>query len=152
LYMFFRACGLLDTHIGVALVYAAINIPIVVWVLRSYFIEIPPELEESFMIDGYTRLRAFFRVTLPLSKPGIIAVSLLVLALSWGEFLFASILTSSPMAKTLPVGISEYMGGEWGYEWNKIAAVTIYGLIPLVIIFYLIRKHLVRGLTFGIVR
>lgn len=152
MYLFARGMGIVDSPVGLSLIYAAINLPIIVWVLRSYIIEIPPELEESYMIDGYSRLRAFFKVTLPLAKPGIIAISLLVLALSWGEFLIAAILTTSPMGKTLPVGVSEYMGGEWGYEWNKIASVTIYGLIPLILVFMIIRKHLARGLTFGIVR
>lgn len=152
LYMFMKQTMLLDTPWGLAFIYAAINIPIAVWVLRSYILEIPPELEESFMIDGYSRFKAFIKITLPLIKPGLIAVALLILALSWGEFLFAAVLTTSPLAKTLPVGISEYMGGEWGYEWNKIMATTFYAILPLIVIFFLIRKHLARGLTFGIVR
>lgn len=152
LYMFMRQTMLLDTPIGLAFIYGAINLPIIVWVLRSYIIDIPPELEESYMIDGYSRFKAFTDIILPLIKPGLIAVSLLILALSWGEFLFAAVLTTSPMGKTLPVGISEYMGGEWGYEWNKIMAATFYAILPLIIIFLAIRKHLARGLTFGIVR
>jgi len=152
IYVFLRQLALIDTPISLGLLYGAINIPIGVWVLRSYIREIPPELEESYMIDGYSRTRAFFGITLPLIRPGLVAVSLIILALSWGEFLFASILTTSPVGKTLPVGISEYMGGEWGYEWNKIMAVTFYAIIPTLIAFFIIRKHLARGLTFGIVR
>jgi ABC-type glycerol-3-phosphate transport system permease component len=152
IYVFLRQLALIDTPISLGFIYGAINIPIGVWVLRSYIIEIPPELEESYMIDGHSRLRAFLDITLPLIRPGLVAVSLIILALSWGEFLFASILTTSPAGKTLPVGISEYMGGEWGYEWNKIMAATFYAIIPIIIAFIAIRKHLARGLTFGIVR
>jgi len=151
-YVFLRELALIDTPISLGLIYGAINIPIAVWVLRSYIRDIPPELEESYMIDGYSRFRAFVNITLPLIRPGLIAVALIILALSWGEFLFASLLTTSSAGKTLPVGISEYMGGEWGYEWNKIMAITFYAILPLIVIFYIVRRHLIRGLTFGIVR
>lgn len=152
IFMFARAFSLIDTQFLMACILAAINIPIVAWVMLSYFKEIPRELEESFMIDGYSEIQAFLKVTLPLSRPGLIAVTLLIVALSYGEFLFSSILTSSPAAKPLTVGISEYMGGEWGYYWGRIAAVTITGFIPLLIIYLIVRKHLVRGLTFGVIR
>jgi multiple sugar transport system permease protein len=152
LYLIGRMFHLIDTTLYLAILYGAINVPIVTWVLLSYFKEIPVELEESYQLDGYTLFGAFRKVTLPLARPGIVAVSMLIMAFSFGDFLIASILTTSPAAKTLPVGISEYMGGEWGYMWNQMAALTIYGLIPLLIIFFLVRKNLVRGLTFGAVK
>ena len=152
MFMLGKTVGLLDSPILTISLYASANIPIIVWVMMSYINEIPQELEESYMIDGHTRLQAFFKVTLPLVKTGLIAVTLLCIALTFGEFLFAALLTSSATAKTLPVSISEYMGGELGWEWGIIATLTMYGLIPLMVIFVLIRKHLVRGLTFGVVR
>jgi len=152
IFIFARNLGIIDTIGLLANVYAAMNLPIAVWVLMSYIREIPKEMEDSFMIDGYSRIQAVFKVTLPLLKTGIVAVALLLIALSFGEFLFAVILTFSPAAKTLPVGLSEAMGGEWGYHFDRIAAMLVLGLIPLLILFIALRKHLVRGLTFGIIR
>ncbi|MEM3713754.1 MAG: carbohydrate ABC transporter permease [Nitrososphaeria archaeon] len=152
LYIIGKTFHLIDTTLFLSILYGGMNIPIVTWVMLSYFKEIPVELEESFQLDGFSLFETFRRVTLPLARPGIFAVSMLVIAFSFGEFLFASILTTSPVAKTLPVSIAEYMGGEWGYMWNQMAALTVYGLIPLIIIFFIVRKNLVRGLTFGAVR
>ncbi len=152
IFVFYRSLGLLDNPITLGIIYGAIGSPIAVWVLRSYFIEIPSELEESYMLDGYSRWRAVLKVLIPLAMPGIVAVGLLIFALSWGEFLFAVFLTSSQHGKTIPVGISELTGGERGYEWQQIGALTIAGIIPMIIAFTLIRKYLARGLTLGAVR
>jgi len=152
LYLIGRTFHLIDTTLFLSILYGGMNIPIITWVMLSYFREIPVELEESYQIDGYTRFEAFRRITFPLARPGMVAISMLVMAFSFGEYLFAAILTTSPAAKTLPVSIAEYMGGEWGYMWNQMAVLTTYGLIPLIIIFFLVRKNLVRGLTFGAVR
>jgi multiple sugar transport system permease protein len=152
IFIFYRFLGLLDTPLGLGLIYGAINAPIGVWVLRSYFVEVPSELEESYMLDGYSRWRAVLRILIPLSIPGIISVGILVFALSWGELLFAVFLTSSPVGKTIPVGIAEFLGGEKGYEWEQIACIMVAAIIPLVVAFTLIRKYLARGLTLGAVR
>jgi multiple sugar transport system permease protein len=152
IFIFYRFLGLLDTPLGLGLIYGAIGSPIATWVLRSYFVEIPPELEESYMLDGYSRWTAVLKVLIPLAAPGIIAVGLLVFALSWGEFLFAVFLTSSAVGKTIPVGISEFLGGEKGYEWEQVAALTVSAIIPMIVAFTLIRKYLARGLTLGAVR
>jgi len=152
IYMMARILNLLDTMPLIVCLYAAMNLPIFIWVIMSYIKEIPVELEESYMIDGHSRAAAFFRVILPLIRPGLIAITLLMVSLSFGEFLFAALLTQSGAAKTIPVVISEYLGGELGYEWGKVATLTLYSFIPLVLIFVAIRKHLVRGLTFGVVR
>jgi ABC-type glycerol-3-phosphate transport system permease component len=152
IFIFYRFLHLLDTPIGLGLIYGAMSAPIAVWVLRSYFIEVPPELEESYMLDGYSRWTAVRKVMIPLAAPGIVAVSLLIFALCWGEFLFAVFLTSSPIGKTVPVGIAELVGGERGYEWQQIGALTVAGIIPMIIAFTLIRKYLARGLTLGAVR
>lgn len=151
LYLFGSYIHLLDTPLILILLYGSINAALVVWVMMSYFRDIPQELEESYMIDGYSRPRAFWKVTLTLSRPGLVAVSMLSIALLFGEFLLAGILTSF-WGKTFPVYLSESWAIGRGYEWGKICSLTLYGLAPLIIGFLAVRKHLVRGLTFGVVK
>ena len=148
LYMLFRVFGLLDSLLGLSLIYAAASIPLTTWVLKTYFDEIPKEIEESYMLDGHSRLQAFLRITLPLSAPGIVAVSLLSLVGAWGDFLFALVLTSTQSAKTLPVAVSELIG-DLGILWQAICVYGIFALIPPVVVVLILQKHLVRGLTMG---
>jgi len=151
LYMFARTLGLFDTHTLLIMIYSAINIPIGTWVLMSYFDEIPKEIEEAYMLDGYSRLKTFLKITLPLSKTGIIAIFMILFALSYGEYLLAGMLTTSA-AKTFPVFMGERWESPRGIEYGLLSAAAIIALIPLIIIFVSVRKHLVRGLTFGAVR
>ena len=148
IYMAFKYIGLLNNLLGLIILYAAFNLPIIVWVLRSYFEEIPPGIEESYMLDGHSRLKAFFRITMPLSLPGIVAVTVLSVALSWGEFLFALILTFNKNAKTLPVGVAEFTG-DIGILWQEITVYGFLALIPMIIFILVVQKQLVRGLTMG---
>jgi multiple sugar transport system permease protein len=140
--------GLLNNLLGLIILYAAFNLPIITWVLRSYFEEIPAGIEESYMLDGHSRFKAFFKITMPLSLPGIVAVSVLSVALAWGEFLFAVILTFNKSAKTLPVGVAEFTG-DIGILWQEITVYGFVALIPLIIFILFVQKHLVRGLTMG---
>ncbi|HKI47836.1 MAG TPA: carbohydrate ABC transporter permease [Desulfobacteria bacterium] len=148
IYMAFKFVGLLNNLAALVILYAGFNLPIIVWVLKSYFEEIPASMEESYMLDGHSRLKAFFRITLPLSLPGIVAVSVLSVTLSWGEFLFALILTFTKSAKTLPVGAAEFTG-DIGVLWQEITVYGFLALIPMIIFILVVQKQLVRGLTMG---
>ena len=148
IYMAFKYFGLLNSLVGLIIIYAAFNLPIITWVLRSYFEEIPPSIEESYMLDGHSRLKAFFKITMPLSLPGIVAVTVLSVALSWGEFLFALVLTFNKAAKTLPVGVAEFTG-DIGILWQEITVYGTLALIPLIVFILIVQRQLVRGLTMG---
>lgn len=144
--------GFLDTWYALIVVYTAFNLSLVVLVLSAYFKEIPRETEESALVDGCSTLGSFFRITLPLSMPGIVAVAILCIIFSWNEFLFAVLLTNSPVAKTLPVGATEFIGGEEGVMWGPLCFVGTISVLPILAFALLIQKHLVRGLTFGAIR
>jgi len=144
--------GFLDTWYALILVYTAFNLSLVVLVLSAYFKEIPKEIEESAMVDGCSSIGSFFRITLPLSMPGVVAVAILCIIFSWNEFLFAVLLTNSPAAKTLPVGATEFIGGEEGVMWGPLCFVGFISVLPILAFALFIQKHLVRGLTFGAIR
>ncbi|MCX6088885.1 MAG: carbohydrate ABC transporter permease [Candidatus Atribacteria bacterium] len=148
LYILYRNYQLLDSLLGLSLIYAAISIPLTSWVLKTYFDEIPRELEESYMLDGHSRLKTFFRIVMPLSAPGIVSVSLLSIVGSWGEFLFALVLTSTQSAKTIPVGVAE-LSGDIGILWQEICVFGVFALIPVVVFMIAIQRNLIRGLTMG---
>jgi multiple sugar transport system permease protein len=121
--------------------------------MRGFFEEVPVDLEESAMVDGCTRLNAFFRIVLPLTLPGIVATTIFVLIMSWNEFLLALILTGTT-TRTLPVGIQTFMSsGVMGiYQWPQIGAAGIIVSAPIIMFAILIQKYLVRGLTLGAVK
>jgi multiple sugar transport system permease protein len=151
LYVIIKNLGLMDTCLSLIIVYSAILMPFAVWTLKGFFDTIPSELEDAARIDGCTHLGALFRIVLPLSAPGIAAASLLVFILSWEEFLIALVFTSSPNAKTITVGISEFTDRfQIDYPFMATGGVVA-ALIPvaLCIIF---QKGLIRGLTAGAIK
>src|SRR5579884_119084 len=150
IFLVFRVFGLLDTYVGLIVLYAFFNLPYVIWMLRSYFAEVPVEIEESALVDGCTRLGVLRWVTLPLTLPGLIATATFAFIFSWTEFLFALILTRNN-AFTLPVTIAGYYGTQ-GAIWGQAAALAVVATIPLFVIGVLVQKHFVRGLTLGAVK
>jgi multiple sugar transport system permease protein len=151
IYLMVRDIGLLNTWLGLALVYAAFNLPFVIWMMRSFFAEIPVDLEEAAMVDGDSRLTAFWRVVLPLAAPGLAATAIFAVITTYNEFLFALILTSTSDSMTLPVGTSTLTGrieSNWG-EMTGLAAIAI---LPIIIFALAVQRHLVRGLTMGAVK
>lgn len=142
--------GLRDTHIGLALAYIAMDTPLAIWMLKGYYDAIPTELEESALIDGASRFQAVTKVTLPLMAPGIVATGIFVFILSWNEFLFALILTSTE-ARTLPVVIAEFIG-ETGIDWPEIMAASTMALLPVLVLTFIMQKHIASGLTGGAVK
>jgi multiple sugar transport system permease protein len=140
----------IDRHVPLIALYAIFNLPYVIWMMRSYFISVPLEIEESAMIDGATRLGALWRVTLPLALPGLVATTVFAFIFAWTEFLFAVVFTRTN-AVTLPVVISGFTGGQ-GSNWGRACALSMVATVPVFILVLLFQKHLVRGLTLGAVR
>ena len=145
-----RYLGMIDTYPMMILAMVAINQPFTIWLMRSFFIDVPVELDEAAMIDGCNRWQAFVRVILPTVRPGLAVTALFSMLLAYNEFLFALILTGSK-TKTLPVAIAEYGGEDINY-WSLSAAGAIGIMLPAVLFTVLVQRHLIRGLTFGAVK
>lgn len=150
IFLMYRELGLSDTALGIILLYTAVNLSLAVWLLKGFVDEIPREYEEAAVIDGYTRLQAFFRVVLPQMRAGIAATAIFCLIFAWNEYAFALLLTSGE-AQTAPPFIPTIIG-EGGLDWPAVAAGTTLFLLPVVIFTVLLRKQLLRGITFGAVR
>lgn len=151
IYILFRTMGLLDSYLGLIMVYIFMNLPLSVWLLLGFFKDLPLELEEAALIDGCSRFGVFFRIVIPIVKPGLIAAGLLSFIFCWNEFLFASILSGSSRMSTAPVGLYEY-ATPVSMLWGHIAAAGTVMLIPVAIIAIVVQKHMVRGLTLGAVK
>ncbi len=150
IYLMYREVGLNDTHLGMILLYTAVNVSLAVWLLKGFIDEIPREYEEAAMIDGYSRLQAFVRVVLPQATTGIAATAIFCLIFAWNEYAFAVLLTSGT-AQTAPPFIPTIIG-EGGQDWPAVAAGTTIFLVPILVFTILLRRNLLRGITFGAVR
>jgi multiple sugar transport system permease protein len=149
-YLMYRELGLSDTRLGMILLYTAVNVSLSVWLLKGFIDEIPREYEEAALVDGYTRLQAFRRIVLPQAATGIVATAIFCLIFAWNEYAFAVLLTSG-RAQTAPPFIPIIIG-EGGQDWPAVAAATTLFLLPILVFTVLLRKHLLRGITFGAVR
>jgi ABC-type glycerol-3-phosphate transport system permease component len=141
-----RWTGLHDTHIALALIYSIFNISLSVWLLKGFFDEIPPEMEESAMLEGHSPPAVFWRVSLPLARSGIAAAAALCLIFSLNEFLLALLLTEV-RAVTAPVGLTRFES--FGLEWGQFAAAAMLFIFPVVVFTFVVRRSLVRGMSFG---
>ncbi|MCA3174741.1 MAG: carbohydrate ABC transporter permease [Burkholderiales bacterium] len=150
IYLMYRELGLSDTKLGMILLYSAVNVSLAVWLLKGFIDEIPREYEEAALIDGYTRFQAFRKVVLPQATTGIVATAIFCLIFAWNEYAFAVLLTSGE-AQTAPPFIPIIIG-EGGQDWPAVAAGTTLFLLPILIFTVLLRKHLLRGITFGAIR
>ncbi|WP_346892295.1 carbohydrate ABC transporter permease [uncultured Roseibium sp.] len=149
IFLMFRQLGLSDTHLGMILLYTAVNLSLSVWLLKGFIDEIPIEYEEAALIDGYTRFQAFYKVVLPQAATGIASTAIFCLIFSWNEYAFAVLLTSGT-AQTAPPFIPTIIGV--GKDWPAVAAGATLFLVPVMVFTVLLRKHLLRGITFGAVR
>ena len=150
IFIMYRKLGLGDTHLGMIILYTVVNLSLAVWLLKGFMDEIPKEYEEAAMIDGYSRLQAFFKVVLPQAMTGIAATAIFCMIFSWNEYAFAVLLTQFN-AQTAPPFIPTIIG-EGGLDWPAIGAGTTLFLLPVMIFTIILRKHLLRGITFGAVR
>lgn len=151
MYVLFTRLGLATTRLSVVLAYTTFSLPLVVWIMRGFFEELPAELEESAWIDGATRGTAFLRVALPLSRPGIVAASILCLQLAWNDFLFAAVLTNNA-TQTLPVLMAGFSGGDSGVDWGAMTASGMLVILPVILFSFAAQRHLVAGLSSGAVK
>lgn len=146
-YLIMRDLGLIGTYTSLILLNTVFDSAFVVWMMRSYFADVPQEMEEAALVDGASHFHAFIRVALPLSVPGIIASALYTIIYSWNDFLFALMLTS-PKTKTIPLGIlASFSSVE--ISWGKMAVMSIFAIIPAVIISLFLNRYFVQGLTAG---
>jgi ABC-type glycerol-3-phosphate transport system permease component len=148
LYLVAASLGLLDTHVALVLIYAGWLTPATVWMLRGFFESVSPEIEEAALVDGCSRLRAFYTMVLPLSLPGLAAASVYVFIESWNEFLIATSLTSTADMRLLTVGLYQYVT-TYGVEWGLLTAGVLVALVPVLIIFMALQRLFIQGLTAG---
>jgi sorbitol/mannitol transport system permease protein len=150
IYLIFKNLDMLDSLVTLILLYTAMNVPLVVWMMRSFFMEIPYETIEAAQVDGAMGFQGFIQITLPLVRPGIISSSLLCFVFVWNEFLFGVSLTYTHAA-TMPVYMATYMTQE-GLFWAKMSSVATLAVLPAIVLGWFTQKQLVRGLTMGAVK
>ncbi len=146
----YRELRLLDTHLGLTLLYAVVNLPIVIWIMRDQFGSIPVELEHAALVDGASLFGAFSRVVLPIAAPGMVAAFILAFIFAWNEYFFAAVL-SSTRAVTLPFLIATQVSSQ-GVKWWAMAAIASAAILPLIVIGVLLERFIVKGLTAGAVK
>lgn len=153
IFLMYRTLGLVDTYAGMILLYTTFNLPFAVWMMKGFIDEIPREYEDAAMVDGYTRFQAFYKVIVPQSLSALAATAVFCLITVWNEFLFSFVLTTPGGVRTAPVSIAAAAGGGQGnIDWGLIAATAMLFVLPVVIFTFLVRNHLLRGVTFGAVR
>jgi multiple sugar transport system permease protein len=147
LYVFF---GLVDTYVGLVLLYTAFNLPYVIWMMRGYILDIPRALEEAALVDGYTRWQVLWKVVFPMCRAGLFATAIFTFVFAWNEFLFALVLTRTEVT-TYTVQVTHYFGGQSNF-WGKIAAMSVLGTLPIFVIVGFMQRYLVRGISLGAVK
>jgi multiple sugar transport system permease protein len=150
MFLMYRVVGLNDTHTGLIILYTAFNLSFSVWLMKGFMDEIPKEYEEAALVDGYTRMQAFFKIVLPEAATGIAATAVFCFITAWNEYAFALIMTNR-RAQTAPPFIPSQVGAGLP-DWTVIAAGTLLFLLPVAIFTFLLRNHLLRGVTFGAIR
>jgi multiple sugar transport system permease protein len=148
LFITLRVLGLVNTYWGLILVYMIVTLPLSVWMLTSYFRAIPVELEEAAIIDGCSRIGVLFRITLPLSLPGLVAVIVYAFVTTWNEFIFALCFATDSSVKTLPIGIAEF-STEFNTDWGAVMAASLVMTVPIALLFLVFQRLFIGGLTAG---
>jgi multiple sugar transport system permease protein len=151
IFLMFRITGLSGTYLGIILLYTAFNLPFTVWMMKSFFDELAPEVEDAARMDGSSERRVFFKICLPQVSAGLAATAVFGLILTWNEFLFALLLTGVE-TRTIPVAMAQTIGGDIGVRWGLLAAIETLFLIPVIVVVFVLQHHLLRGVTFGTIR
>lgn len=150
-YMIEGRMGLADTRLGLILPYISFQIPLIIWIMNEFMLQIPKEIEESAALDGCSMGQMFRYICVPLSTPGITAAGILAFIYNWNELMFAVTLTSYK-ARTLPVILKAFTESEGSLQWSAVAAIGVITLLPIVLFFVLMNKYLVKGLVAGAVK
>ena len=148
LFIVMAKTGLIDTHVGLIMVYVAMNVPFTIWLIDGFFRQVPPDMAEAAEIDGCTRWQAFWKVEFPVAKSGVASAGIFAFLTSWNEYALASQLTRSTFSKTMPVGLRDFTS-EFTINWGGMCALAVLMIIPALILTFLVQKHLIAGLTFG---
>jgi multiple sugar transport system permease protein len=151
LYLLFSRLNLVNQPPALILAHAAIQLPLVVWIMQGFLRDVPVELEEASMVDGSSRLGVLYRIVLPLATPGMAVAAILAFLFSWNEFALALILTSSPNLHTMPVALAQ-MNLLYGIRWDLLSAAAAMYILPTMILALLLQRYIVRGLTVGSVK
>lgn len=149
-FVLFSDLGLRDSYHGIILLYTAFNLPFVVWIMKGFFDEIPKEYEDAAMMDGYSRFQAIYKIVLPEAIPAMAATAVFSIIVSWNEFVLANFLNRDAAA-TVPPFLNSIIG-VGAVEWGRLAAASVVYVIPVIIFTFIVRNHLLRGVTFGAVR
>ena len=150
LFFIFKTLHLIDTYWVLFLSYMFFNLPFCIWIMKGFFEDVPVDIEQAKMIDGYSRFQVFFRVAIPLSKGGIAVAGLFAFIFSWNELMFASIFGRNNV-QTLPLALQDYIGST-GVAWGELSALGTIAAIPGILLAIFMQKYIVRGLTFGAVK
>jgi multiple sugar transport system permease protein len=145
------ALGLVDTYVALILAYSSFALPFSVWMLIGFFRTIPREIDEAAIVDGATRLQAFWRVVLPLARPGLAAVALFTFIIAWNSYVWALVLTTKPDMFVVSVGITNLVG-EYRVQWNELMAAATIGAVPVMVLYAFLNRHLVSAITAGAVK
>ena len=151
IFIMFRVVGLSAPMSGIILLYTAFNLPFTIWMMKSFFDELNPEVEDAARLDGSSEQGVFFRICLPQVKAGLAATAVFGLILTWNEFLFALLLTGID-TRTVPVAMAQTIGGDIGVRWGLLAAIETLFLIPVFIVTFVLQNQLLRGVTFGTIK
>ncbi|PRH83966.1 carbohydrate ABC transporter permease [Labrys okinawensis] len=151
LFVVMRSVGLLDSKFGLAIAYTSFLLPLFVWMMKGFFDAAPKELESAARIDGGTRFSAMWQIVVPITRNGLVATSVFVAIAAWNEFLFALMLTTSQGARTWPVGL-QLMVGEFQLPWGMLAAGGMISIVPVVVMFAIVQRAMVAGITAGAVK
>jgi ABC-type glycerol-3-phosphate transport system permease component len=150
-YVLMSNLGLVDTHIGLISTHTSITLPFAIWMLTGYFNAIPKELDQAALIDGCSRLGVLFRIIYPTALPGLVVAGFFAFVVSWGDYLFVSILSQSESTQTLPIALQAFMNS-LQVKWGMITAGTVVAIVPTMLFFSLVQRRLVAGLTAGAVK
>jgi multiple sugar transport system permease protein len=150
IFLLFVSWKLVDTYTGLILLYTAFNVPYVTWMMRGYIQEIPLELEQSAMVDGLSRWAVLWKVVMPMAKAGLFATAVFTFIFAWNDFLFALILSRSEVV-TYPVKVTGYFGSQSTF-WSKIGAMSMLGVLPLILVVGTMQRFIVRGISMGAVK
>jgi multiple sugar transport system permease protein len=149
-FVIFYRIGLLDTHVGLIVAHLGVNLSMIIWIMRSFFRDVPRELEDAASIDGATHLQTFLSVILPIAWPSISAVAILTFLFSWNEFLFSLVLGGTHVT-TIPVGLYKFIGYQQ-IEWGNLSAGAIVMIAPVILFVTIVQRQLISGLTFGAIK
>lgn len=150
LYLLFRYLHLLDTYTGLIVAYLSFNLPFAIWLMTAFFDDLPPDLEEAAMVDGASKFQAFWHITLPLMKPGLVTTAILCFIFAWNDYAFAQTF-GGPGTQTIPIAAAQLLT-QTGIDWGKLLAIGTIVVCPMAIAGLLVKRWLVKGLTMGAVK